>query len=74
MDAVEAEQMGVGLDRAEVIDADHLDVLASGLGDGPQDVAADAAKAVNCNADCHLSSPSMTIFIPQGAGAPARVF
>ncbi|MGY3646526.1 hypothetical protein ACVWW2_001817 [Bradyrhizobium sp. LM4.3] len=44
MDAVEAKQMGVGLDRAEVVDADDLDVLAAGLSDGPQDVAADAAK------------------------------
>jgi hypothetical protein len=33
---VEAQQMGVGLDRAEIVDADHLDVLAAGLGDGAQ--------------------------------------
>ena len=82
MDAVEAKEMGVGLDRAEVVDADDLDVLAAGLGDSPQDVAADAAKTVNSDADCHVSSPydrsmtcSITPIIPHNAlSAPARVF
>ena len=54
MHGIEAQQMGVGLDRAEVVDADHLDVLAAGLGDGAQHVAADAAKPVDCDPDCHL--------------------
>ena len=57
MHAVEAQQMGVGLDRAEIVDADHLDVPTAGLGDGAQDVAADAAKPVDCDADCHAVSP-----------------
>ncbi len=30
MHGVEAQQMGVGLDRAEIVDADHLDILAAG--------------------------------------------
>jgi len=66
--------MGVGLDRAEVVDADDLDVLAAGLGDGPQDVAADAAKTVDSDADCHVSSPSMTVVIPHNALARLRGF
>jgi hypothetical protein len=49
--------MGVGFDRAEVVDTDDLDVLAAGLSDSPQDVAADAAKTVNSDADYHVSSP-----------------
>ena len=47
MDRIEAQQMGVGLDRAEIVDADNLDIGAAGFGDGPQHVAADAAKAVD---------------------------
>ncbi|XUJ37636.1 hypothetical protein ACQ5SK_26455 [Bradyrhizobium japonicum] len=82
MDAVEAKEMRVGLDRAEVVDADDLDVLAAGLGNSTQDVAADAAKTVNSNADCHVSSPydrsmtgSISLIIPHNAlYAPARVF
>ena len=41
---VVAQQMGVGLDRAEIVDADDLDVLAAGFDDGAQHVAADAAE------------------------------
>ena len=50
------KQMRVGLDRAEIVDADDLDVGAPGLGDGAQDVAADAAEPVDGYADCHLTS------------------
>ena len=56
MDRIEAQQMGVGLDRAEIVDADHLDILAAGLGDGAQYIAADAAKPVDRDPDCHLLS------------------
>jgi len=41
------EQMGVGLNRAEVVDGDDLDVLAAGFVDGAQDEAADAAETVD---------------------------
>ncbi len=51
--AVVAQQMRVGLDRPQIVDADDLDVLAPALGDGAQDVAADAAKPVDGYADCH---------------------
>ena len=57
MHGVEAQQMGVGLDRAEIVDGDDLDVLAAGFGDGAQDVAADAAKPVDGDADCHGIAP-----------------
>jgi len=46
MDGIEAQQVGIGLDRGEIVDRHHLDVLAAGLDDGPQDIAADAAKPV----------------------------
>ena len=44
MHAVVAQQVRVGLDRAEIVDGDDLDVLALGFSDGAQDVAADAAE------------------------------
>ena len=53
MHAVVAQQMRVGLDRAEIVDGDDVDVLAAGFVDGAQDVAADAAKSVDGNSDCH---------------------
>src|SRR5690606_21362051 len=57
MHAVIAQQMGVGLDRPEVIDRHHVDVLAAGFVDGAYDVSADAAKSVDGNSDGHLMSP-----------------
>ena len=57
MDAVEAQQMGIGLDRAEVVDGHHVDVLAAGFVDGAHDVAADAAKSVDGYSDSHVFSP-----------------
>jgi hypothetical protein len=50
---IEAEQVGIGLDRAEIVEADDLDVGAAGLGDGAQDVAADAAEPVDGDPDGH---------------------
>ncbi len=52
--AVEAQQMRVGLDRAEIVDGDDVDVLAAGFVDGAHDVAADAAKSVDGNSDSHV--------------------
>ena len=54
MHAVVAQQVRVGLDGAEIVDGDHVDVLASGLVDGADDVAADAAESVDCNSDSHV--------------------
>ena len=47
MHRVVAHQVGVGLDRAEIVDRDDVDVLAPGFIDGANDVAADAAKSVD---------------------------
>jgi hypothetical protein len=47
MDAVEPHQVGVGLDRPEVVDRHDFDVGPARLDDGPQDVAADAAEPVD---------------------------
>src|SRR5262249_14458929 len=55
--AVVAQQMRVGLDRPEIVDADHLDILAARLGDRAQDIAADAAKSVDPDPDGHFSAP-----------------
>ncbi len=71
MHRVETQQMRVGLDRAEIVDADHLDIPAAGLGDGAQDVAADAAKPVDRDPDCHFASPLIAEVIP--ATSSARV-
>jgi len=57
MHGIEAQQMRVGLDWAEVVDGDDLDVVAIGLVNGPQHVAADAAKSVDRDSDCHSISP-----------------
>ena len=54
MHGVEAEQMGIGLDRAEIVDRDDLDVLATRFHDGAQHIAADAAEAVDCNTNSHV--------------------
>ena len=51
MDGVEPQQMGVGFHRAEVVDGHDVDVLAAGLIDGANDVAADAAEAVDGDTD-----------------------
>jgi hypothetical protein len=50
---VEAEQVGVGLDRAEIVDRHDLDVFAARLHDGAQHVAADAPEAVDCDTNRH---------------------
>ncbi len=54
MHAVEAQQVRIGFHRAEIVDGNHFDIGAAGLDDGAQDVAADAAKTVDGDANCHL--------------------
>jgi hypothetical protein len=39
--------VGIGLDRAEIVDGDDVDVLAARLVDGAGDVAADTAETVD---------------------------
>ena len=52
---VKAQQMRIGFHRSEIVDADDLDILALGLGNGAQDIAADAAKPIDGNTDSHRS-------------------
>ncbi len=58
MHGIETQQMGIGLDRAEIVDADDFDVLAAGLGDGAQHIAADTAKPVDRDPDYHAGISS----------------
>ena len=51
MHGIEAQQMRVGLGRREIVDGDDRDVVALGLDDGAQHVAADAAEAVDGDAN-----------------------
>src|SRR5680860_735874 len=52
-DAVVLEQVREGLRVRQVVDAHHLDVGATGQ-QGPVEVAADAAKAIDSNANSHV--------------------
>ena len=54
MDAVEAQQMGVGLNRPEVVDGDHFDVRAARLIDGAQNIAPDAPEPVDRDTNRHV--------------------
>ncbi len=54
MHGVVAEEMRVGFDRAEIVEAQDLDVLAAAFDDGAQDQAADAAETIDGDFDCHL--------------------
>jgi hypothetical protein len=48
--------MGIGLDRAEIVQSDHLDVGAARFDDGAQDVAANAAKTVDEDLNRHFDA------------------
>ena len=50
---IEPQQVGIGLDGAEIVDRHDLDVLAARFGDGAQDVATDATEAVDCHPNRH---------------------
>ena len=47
MHAVIAQQMGVGLDRAQIVDGDDLDIAPPAFHDRPQHQPPDAAEAVD---------------------------
>ncbi len=51
VDGVVAQQMGVGLDRAQIVDGDDLDVVAAAFQDGAQHQAADAPESVDRDAN-----------------------
>ncbi len=54
---VVAQQVRVGFHRTEVVDADHLDILAARLGDGAQHVTADPAEPVDPDTNGHSGTP-----------------
>src|SRR6202035_4579840 len=49
-----AQQMRVGLHRRQIVDGDDFDIVAVGLDDGAQNIAADAVETVDGNADGHI--------------------
>ena len=51
MHGIEAQQMRIGLHRRKIIDGDNRDVLAAGLRDRSQHIAADAAEAIDGDAN-----------------------
>ena len=58
MDGIEAQQMGVGFHRPQIVDADDFDIGAPRLDDCAQHVAADTAKAIDGNFYGHGENPS----------------
>jgi hypothetical protein len=59
MHAVVAEQVGIRLDRAEVVDRDHLDIVAPALDGGAQHQATDAPEPVDGDLHGHGFIPSV---------------
>ncbi len=55
---VVAQQVRIGLDRRQIVYGDDFDIVAVGFDDGTQNIAADAAKPVDGNANRHLISRS----------------
>src|SRR5690606_16807759 len=55
MHAVIFQEMGVRLDRPEVVDADNLDIGPTRLVDCPQDIPSNPSKSVDCNTNSHFS-------------------
>jgi hypothetical protein len=53
---VVAHQVGVGFDRAEIVDRDDVDVGAAGFVNRAHDIAADASKPVDGNLGLHSHS------------------
>ena len=51
---VETQKVRIGLDRRQVVYGDDFDIVAVGFDDGTQNIAADAAKPVDGNANRHI--------------------
>ena len=62
MHAVVAEQVRVGLDAAEIVDGNGLDVGPPALDDGPQHQPPDAAEPVDGDFHSHDMLPSLWVF------------
>jgi hypothetical protein len=61
VDRVVTQQVCVGLDRAEVVDGNDLDIGAAGFDDCSQHVAADAAETVDGNLDSHFTYSAFSL-------------
>ncbi len=57
MDGIVAQQMRIGLDRAEVVDRHDLNIIAPRFDDRAQHVPTDPAKAVDRYLDSHRFPP-----------------
>ena len=66
-----AQQVRVGFHRRQIVDGDDFDIVAVGLDDGAQDIAADAAEAVDGNANRHISLPGLPLDTAPKAAAPS---
>ena len=76
VDAVEAQEVGVGLHRAQIVDRDDLDVLAARLQNSAQHEPPDAAEAIDRYLGNHprLSSRArLRSTDPPGPGSGARL-
>jgi hypothetical protein len=49
--------VGVGLDRAEIVDRDDFNVVSATLDDGTQHVSANAAETIDRDLDWHMVYP-----------------
>ncbi len=53
VNGIEAEQMGIGFHRTQIVDRHHFHILAPGFDHGAQDIAPDTAETIDCHAYCH---------------------
>jgi hypothetical protein len=60
MHGIEAKQMGIGLDRTQIIDGNHFDVVALSFKDSAQDIAANSPKPVDCDSQGHSTPEEFT--------------
>ena len=69
-----AEQVGVGLDRAEIVDGDDLDVRTAGFDDGAQNIAPDASETVDRDLHSHFPVPFPDLFLMAASISQGRPF
>ena len=53
MDGIEAQQMGIGLDRSQIIHGDDMNIFAAGFEYGAQNIAPDAPEPVDSHPNRH---------------------
>ncbi len=71
VDRIVFQQMRVGVDGAQIVDGDDLEILAVLLMDGPQDEAPDAPKAVDRDPCRHVVLPLLTVLARRASAAEA---